>query len=98
MITRSYYNNDRTCRVTFRYCPDGDAKEVHLVSSHDNWDTGARPMAARKDGCFSTSLVLKSGSRVHFRYLVDGSIWVNDDDADEYVNNNHGETDCVIVI
>lgn len=98
MINKSYYNNGRTCRVTFRVCPDEQAESVNLVSSHDYWDTAARPMARRKDGCYSTSLVLPQGSRVQFRYLIDGNQWINDDQADEHVPNEHGESDSVIQV
>ncbi len=98
MISKSFYNNGRTCRVTFRYCPEEPAERAHLVSSHDDWDTAARPMTRRKDGCFSTSVVLSAGARVQFRYLIDGERWVNDEQADEYVNNVHGETDGVVTV
>lgn len=98
MIRRSYYNNGRTCRLTFRHCPDQPVASLHLVSSHDDWSTSDRPMMQRKDGCYSTSLVVPGGTRVQFRYLMDNEIWINDDDADEFVNNNHGETDGVIVV
>lgn len=96
MISKSFYNNGRTCRVTFRVCPDGPANSVNLVSSHDGWDLAARPMTRRKDGCYSTSIVLASGAEVHFRYLIDGEQWMNDEQADEFINNNHGETNGVV--
>jgi 1,4-alpha-glucan branching enzyme len=98
MINKSYYNNGRTCRVTFRSCPADPAETVHLVSNVDDWDTAARPMTKRKDGCFSTSLVLSAGARVHFRYLVDGERWINDDEADELVSNEFGDSDGVVNI
>lgn len=96
MISKSFYNNGRTCRVTFRICPDAPANSVHLVSSYDHWRRTARPMPQRKDGCYSTSIVLGAGTEVHFRYLIDGEQWVNDDQADAFVNNDHGETNGVI--
>jgi 1,4-alpha-glucan branching enzyme len=96
MISKSYYNNGNTCRVTFRIQPDSDVQSVHLVSDLDNWDMSSRAMARRKDGSFSTSLVMKQGSRVQFRYLLDQRTWVNDDQADEFVDNTHGETDGVV--
>jgi 1,4-alpha-glucan branching enzyme len=98
MISKSYYNNGRTCRVTFRACPADPAETVHLVSNVDDWDTAARPMTKRKDGCFSTSLVLSSGARVQFRYLVDGERWVNDDEADELISNEFGDSDGVVTV
>jgi 1,4-alpha-glucan branching enzyme len=96
MISRSYYNNGRTCRLTFRYIPERPVSSVYLVSDFDDWDTTARPLVRRKDGSYSTSLVVPGGSRIQFRYLIDNEHWLNDDDADEFVNNNHGETDGVL--
>jgi 1,4-alpha-glucan branching enzyme len=98
MINKSFYNNGNTCRVTFRHVPVETAESVHLVSDLDNWDTTARPMTRRKDGSFSTSLVLRSGTQVQFRYLVDGETWINDDQADEFVNNDYGEADGVVIV
>ncbi len=96
MIKRSYFNDGKTCRVTFRYRPNEDVNTVHLVTDLDGWDTSARPMVRRKDGYFSTSLTLSQGGRVQFRYVVNGQRWVNDDHADEHVQNEYGESNSVV--
>lgn len=98
MIQKSYYSNDRQCRVTFRVSPDGPADSVHLVSEIDDWDTSARPLSRRKDGSFSASIALRPGNRYRFRYLIDGERWINDDQADDYVTNDYGGTDSVVEV
>ena len=96
MIRKSYYNDGNACRVTFRFEPDSETvSSVNLVSEVDDWDTVARPMTRRKDGSFSTSVTMRPG-RYRFRYLVDGQRWVNDHNADDFVDNGHGDVDGVV--
>lgn len=98
MIQKSYYRDGRQCRVTFRLSTEGQAETVHLVSELDDWDESARPLTRRKDGTFSTSIVMRPGNRYRFRYLIDGQHWVNDEQADDYVENAYGGTDSVVEV
>lgn len=98
MIQKSYYGRGNQCRVTFRYTPDTEVSTVNLVSEFDDWDESARPLIRRKDGSFSVSIVTRPGNRYRFRYLVDGERWVNDEQADDYVENAYGGTDGVIEV
>jgi 1,4-alpha-glucan branching enzyme len=98
MLQKSYYNEGRNCRVTFRMMPSGEVDSVHLVSDADDWDKTVRPMTRRKDGSFSVTLTLKPGRRYGYRYLVDGERWVTDPDADDIVANEFGETDGVVSV
>lgn len=98
MIQKTYYNEGRNCRVTFRVEPDRPAESVNLVGEFNDWDTSAKPLTRRKDGTFSTSIVLAPNRRYRFRYVIDGERWINDDQADDYVDNNHGETDSVVEV
>jgi hypothetical protein len=33
-----------------------------------------------------------------FRYVLDGNIWVNDNDADGYSPNDYGEANSVLIL
>jgi 1,4-alpha-glucan branching enzyme len=96
MIQKTYAENGRTCRVTFRLTPDGDVNSVHLAGEFNDWDPSARALNRRKDGSYSTTVVLRSGAEYRFRYVIDGNEWVNDPSADSHIDNGHGGLDSVV--
>jgi 1,4-alpha-glucan branching enzyme len=98
MIQKTYYNEGRNCRVTFRVPADDSMESVHVAGEFNDWDPSAKPLARRRDGTYSTSLVLTPNQRYRFRYVVNGERWINDDQADDYVENVHGETDSVVEV
>jgi hypothetical protein len=53
-------------------------------------------MNALKDGSFSLSMDLETGRSYQFRYLLDGSIWINDDAADRYQDSGFNSQNSVI--
>jgi hypothetical protein len=55
-------------------------------------------MKAAKDGSFSVQIDLDTDKEYRFRYLLDGSKWVNDDEADKYVASEFGDKNCVVVL
>ena len=40
-----------------------------------------------KDGSFTKTIELEVGHDYQFRYLVDGTRWINDTEADKYVHS-----------
>ena len=86
----------RTSRVTFELPPDIGARQVQLCGEFNGWSTTATPLAARKDGRFSVTLSLPTGSAYRYRFLVDGERWENDWAADGYVQNGFGGDDSVL--
>ncbi|HEV7757440.1 MAG TPA: isoamylase early set domain-containing protein [Acidimicrobiales bacterium] len=86
----------RTSRVTFELPPDIGAEQVQLCGEFNGWSTTATPLAPRKDGRFSVTLTLPTGSAYRYRFLVDGQRWENDWSADEYVQNGFGGDDSVL--
>jgi 1,4-alpha-glucan branching enzyme len=96
MIQKTYGADGRACRVTFRFVPEQQVDAVHLVGEFNDWDKEARPLTRRKDGSFSTTVALKPGADYRFRYLIDGEDWVNDPDADGFVDNGVGSLDSIV--
>jgi len=96
MIKKSFSKTGRHCRVTFKI-PAGMASETAVVcGDFNNWDTRAKPMTRTPAGTFYATYSLPAGQTFRFRYLVDGSRWENDDQADDYQPNAFGTTDCVV--
>jgi hypothetical protein len=55
-------------------------------------------MKASKTGSFSASVDLESGQEYQFRYLLDGTRWENDSEADKYVPSEFGSENSVIIL
>lgn len=99
-LKKLYFDKKGTCRVTFKLskAEAGEATRVNLVGDFNNWDQEIAPMKKLKDGSFSISVELKKGWHYQFRYLVDGTTWINDSTADRYVPNVFlGENSVVIL-
>jgi 1,4-alpha-glucan branching enzyme len=101
MIKKKYTRDPGSCTVTFIIGLDQAAghDSYQLVGDFNNWSKTDTPLKKKKDGTFEASLTLGSGREYQFRYLVDGSGWENDWNADKYVLNPYGnEENSVILI
>ncbi len=98
-ISKSYLKSKPACKATFRFpgkaCPG--AKTVHLVGEFNGWDRAATPMKKLKNGDFSVVVILEKGRPYQFRYLIDGSRWENDWQADRYVPTQFGDAENSVV-
>ena len=73
------------------------ADSVHLVGDFSGWNERSLPMERdRSDGAWYIVLELERGREYQFRYLVNGSEWHNDWNADRYVANPYGGTNSVV--
>ena len=97
MLKKQQTKGKPVCKVTF-YTPAAiEAESIHLVGDFNDWDERATPMEALKDGRFKVTLSLQSGSEYQFRYLVNGTEWHNDWEADKYVPNPFSGDNSVVV-
>lgn len=99
MLKRQYLADNKTCNVNFTTDPGvtKDAKEAAVVGTFNNWDATANPMKRCKDGSFTATVKLACGERHQFRYLIDGSLWENDAEADGYVPTPFGDCDNSVI-
>ena len=83
-IAKKYLSENGVCKVTFTLPPSlaETAKTAHIVGEFNNWDPKSLPMKKR-NGKFSLSLELQKNNDYQFRYLVDGTSWETDWEADE---------------
>lgn len=75
------------CKVTFSLPAEVQGETAYLVGEFNNWDEKSHPMNHNKDGSFSITVSLKKDREYQFRYLVNGTDWHNDWQADGYVPN-----------
>jgi 1,4-alpha-glucan branching enzyme len=98
-IMKEYLEDKNSFKVTFRLpsMAATDAKTVCLVGDFNNWDIHANPMKRVKNGDYKISLELTEGQEYQFRYLIDGTRWENDWNADKYVESPYGGSDNSVV-
>tara|TARA_R110002049_G_scaffold232546_1_gene405145 strand:+ start:7393 stop:7704 length:312 start_codon:yes stop_codon:yes gene_type:complete len=98
MLKKEFLKDNKTCKVTFMidHGPVAEAEVVSLVGDFNDWDPSADPMKRSKDGRFSKSVKLDCGDRYQFRYVIDGTVWENDAEADDYVPTPFGSDNSVV--
>jgi 1,4-alpha-glucan branching enzyme len=96
IVKRQYLKTKPVCKVTFEMA--AQAEHAALVGEFNSWNESSNPMKKSKDGIFSVSLELETGREYQYRYLLDGSQWVNDDQADKTVPTPLGNENSVVVV
>ena len=97
-LKKQFLKSKPVCKVSFRLdaAEASGAKKVQLLGDFNNWDKSAEPMTALKSNDFTATLELEAGKEFQFRYLIDGTEWKNDSQADSYVANSFGEENSII--
>ena len=88
-------DDGRTVVVTFSHPITDGTDTVTLVGDFNDWSEDAEPMKLDSSSC-SCSVRLEPGRTYRFRYLVDGTRWENDWQADRYVPNDFGGDDSLV--
>ena len=97
MITKTYLKTGSSCRVTFKLSSGHpEAQSAVVLGEWNGWNPDATPMKRGKDGSWSATVTLETGRPYHFRYLLDGRHWQNDEGADDTVRNPFGSEDSVL--
>ena len=93
-IKKQFLKSKPVCKVGFKLAKDQamNAAKVNLVGDFNNWNETSDELKPMKDGSFSLTLELESGREYQFRYLVDGSNWINDEEADRFENSGLGDS------
>ncbi|GEK09572.1 isoamylase early set domain-containing protein [Pseudoalteromonas sp. McH1-7] len=94
MLTKRFFKTKDEAEVTFSFSHP-QAKTVALVGDFNGWQP--EPMKFVKKECaFKLKHRLPTDKDYHFRYLIDGEVWDNDHQADDYVPNGFGEDNSVV--
>ncbi len=99
-LKKQFYENKSVCKVTFKLAKDiaESARMVNLAGDFNNWDINSIPMKKLKGGEYSASLVLPKGREYQFKYIVDGTSWVNEKEADKHVVNEFQTENSVLIL
>jgi 1,4-alpha-glucan branching enzyme len=97
MLKKQYLTKKDICKVTFYTPSEIEAESINLVGDFNEWEESATPMAPLKDGRFKVTIDLDKEREYQFRYLINGTEWHNDWEADKYVPNTYGGDNSVVV-
>ena len=89
------------CKVKFSLSGDQYklASSILLVGDFNNWQLGETPFKLTKTtGVWSVALDLETGKEYQLRYLIDGTNWENDPEADKFVPSGLGSENSVLAL
>jgi len=97
-LKKQFLKSKPVCKVSFRVdaAEASGASKIQLLGDFNNWDKSAEPMTQLKSNDFTATLELEAGKEYQFRYLIDGSVWKNETQADSFVSNSFGEENSVL--
>jgi len=96
MLDKQKLENGKV-RVTFRLSRYIWADRIALVGDFDNWNKDSHLLRqTHNDMDWHITLDLEPGRSYHFRYLVNGEEWMDDDHADSYEANPFGGFDSIV--
>ena len=93
MLKKKFFKTKDECEVAFEVALD-DAERVELLCESNGWEPIA--MKRAKGGPFRTRVRMPKERGFQFRYLVNGTNWVNDEGADDYRYNEFGGRNGVL--
>ncbi|AKD04053.1 isoamylase early set domain-containing protein [Pontibacter korlensis] len=96
MIQKTYLKTKDQCKVKFSVSIES-ADRVEIAGLNNDWDNPI-PMSKKKGGVFECVQSLPKNSQHEFKYLIDGSEWRNDPDADGETPNEYGGTNSILSV
>ena len=84
--------------VVFEIAGFEEADSICLVGAFNDWELNKHNLKQRKDGRWATTLRLDNDNRYEYRFVVDGTEWQTDPDADELVPNEFGGFNSVVAL
>lgn len=100
-ISKNYQSTKGTCKVTFTYATihAAGAKTVQVLGSFNNWDPNMAPKMKKSKDVFTVVIELLAGQTYEFKYLIDGSRWDNDHNADSYeASPYYGSQNSILIL
>lgn len=97
MLNKEFTPKRTVCKVSFSLPSEWANEEVKLVGDFNDWSKEKDSMKKNKKGNWEITKRLKPESTYRFRYFIDNERWENDDNADQYVVNEFGSEDSVVV-
>ena len=98
MLTKNWNPGEEMFDVSFDLPAELQIDQAAVVGDFNGWDPEADPMRRADSGRWTVVLRLRPGSVHRFRYHLGHDRWENDWSADDYVPNEYGGSDSVVVV
>ena len=81
MTLRIIPNGTKT-KIQFVLPDDVHDGAISAVGTFNDWKPGVHKLIRRSNGTRSVTVAVPNGQRIQFRYLGEGGVWFDDQDAD----------------
>ena len=95
MLTKKFFKTKDEAEIVFDFSRD-DVESVSLFAEFNDWQP-IEMKFSKKFNSFRTKVRLPKGESFQFRYLLNDSEWENDYKADNYLPNNFGSENSVLL-
>ena len=99
-IKKKYLKTKPICKVSFKIPAEIgiNHRSAFVLGTFNNWSkTSNRMKKLVKDGSFSVVIDLEVGKDYEFKYLLDDSVWLNEENADSQVTTHYGDSSNSVV-
>jgi 1,4-alpha-glucan branching enzyme len=96
MLQRTFVKSKNAYKVKFTVKPT-NASTVEILGLNGDWDNPV-PLSKKKDGSFSAEVALPKDTKHEFKYRLDQSEWLIEEDADGESPNGLGSTNSILVL
>jgi hypothetical protein len=99
-IDKQYFKTKSICKVTFTIEKEkiNGFNSAFLVGDFNNWENEEIKMKKARNGSFGITIELEPEKKYQFRYLMDKTIWLNEDEADAFVPSPFGDSENSLLI
>ena len=99
-LEKKFLKSKPVCKVKFSVSgePFATASSVSLSGDFNDWSVDQLPLKRARDGSWSVSVDLENNREYQFRYVVDGSHWTNEPEADRFAFNGIDAENSVLVL
>jgi 1,4-alpha-glucan branching enzyme len=94
MLNKRFFKTKEEAEITFE-CGHKDANKIELVAEFNDW----RPIEMqfiKSRQIFKSKCRLPTNKEFQFRYLINGAVWENDNQADGYTKNGFGSENSLV--
>jgi hypothetical protein len=73
--------NGTNTKIQFVVPDDVHDGAISAVGTFNDWKPGVHKLLRRSNGTRSVTVAVPKGQRIQFRYLAEGGVWFDDEDA-----------------
>lgn len=95
MLKKRFFKTKNEVEVTFEW-PKADEQSLFVAGDFTDWKPVEMKYSKAKKA-FNFKTRFPKDEQFQFRYLVNGEIWENDPKADDYVANEHGTDNSLLL-